>query len=128
MQEQDLQNKKFVTLGFVAAGLLAFIVIRVLFQSAAISFGSVGRFWANPLLQHGIPVAFGLVTFFVLQFNSKIAVWGEEVIVEIGKIVWPSRKDTVGMTIVACVMLLIAGVFFGLFDILATSAVQYFVK
>jgi len=35
---------------------------------------------------------------------------------ELKKIVWPSRKDTVAMTIVVIMMVLISGVVFAVFD------------
>lgn len=85
-------NRKIVTLGFVAGGFCAFIVSRVLFESLAVSFGIVGRYWSQTGFQHGVPVAFGVFTFALLQLNKGFNSWGEEVVVEIKKVVWPSKK------------------------------------
>ena len=47
---------------------------------------------------------------------------------EVRKVVWPSRKDTVAMTTVCCVMVVLSGVAFGLFDFVASQLIKVFVN
>lgn len=119
----EKSNSKILTVSFVVTALLAALVTRVLFETLAASFGSVARLYGMESLKHGLPVAMGMVIFFVLQFNKTILVWADEVVTEIRKIVWPTRKDVTAMTIVCIVMLFIAGIILGLFDFLSRSLI-----
>ncbi len=119
-------NNKIITVSFMAAGILLGLVVFVLLESlAAIATGGFGRFAQQDIVRHGLPVVVGLVTFFVLQFNKKVLVWADEVTTELRKIVWPSRKDTVAMTIMVCVMLVISGLVLGLMDVLSASLIDW---
>ncbi len=122
------ENKKIITLSFVITAFLTFVVIRVLFQSLAVSFGVIGKYWAITAVQHAVPVGIGLITFIALQFNKKVVVFADECVVEIKKVVWPSRKDTIAMTIVCCVMVVIAGVVLGIFDFTSSASVKWFLS
>jgi len=119
-------NSKIITISFMAAGILLGIVAFVLVEStAAIATGGIGRFFGQELVRHGVPVVLGVITFFVLQFNKRILVWADEVVSELRKIHWPSRRDTGNLTIMVCVMLLISGGVLGLFDVLAGSFIDW---
>lgn len=120
----DKDNRKIITLSFVIAAFLTYLVVQVVLEALASTFGVVARFYAQDIVKHGLPVASGAILFFALQFNKKVVKWADEVIVEVRKVVWPSRRDTVAMTIVSCVMLLLAGVLLGVFDFLSGSLVQ----
>ena len=117
-------TKKIVNVCFVAAGFLAFLVVNIilktLIQTIGIGIRGNALFW----IEHGVPVVAGVLTFGFLQFNPKAAAWAEEVVVEISKVVWPTRQQTVGMTIVVCVMVIISGVILGLLDILSGQAIN----
>ena len=71
----------------------------------------------SDLVRHGVPVVFGLIVFAVFQFNPRVLAWGDEVVVEIRKVVWPSRKDTTAMTIVVLIMVAISSVLISGFDL-----------
>lgn len=120
-------NKKIITLSFVITGFLTFVVTRVLFQALAVSFGGIGKYWAITAVQHAVPVGIGMAMFLLLQLNKSIVLFADECVVEIKKVVWPSRKDTIAMTIVCCVMVVVAGVVLGVFDFASSSAVKAFI-
>ena len=122
MNKKDQQ--KIVTLSFIFAGGLVAFVAKVLLDSIASNLVFFARFYSQDLFQHGVPVLCGLLTFGLLQFNSKVCLWANEVLVEIKNIVWPSRKDTIAMTLVCCVMLIVAGVILGVFDFFASHLVR----
>src|SRR5688572_22533612 len=111
--------KKVTLVSFLAFGALAYIVTEVLFRSFASAFGVVQRLYSMDIASHGIPIAVGVLLFSILFFSKKANVWAEEVVLEVSKVVWPSRKDTVGMTIVVCVMVFIASIILFMFDNLA---------
>jgi len=47
---------------------------------------------------------------------------------ELGKIVWPTRKQTINYTIIVCVGIVIAGIFLSAFDYGFTSLFNYLIK
>lgn len=120
-------NKKILTVSFVVCGFLAFFVTSLLLTTIATSFASLGPYLQSDLVRQGLPVLIGFGTFFVLQFNPKVINFCDEVVIELKKIVWPSRKDTVAMTIVVCVMVVISGVALGFLDFCASYIVNWLV-
>lgn len=121
-------NKKIVTLVAVASGFVFAFVLEILLESLAASFTWIVQLRGNEAVKHGLPLATGFIVFGILQFHPRIKIWLEEVIAEIRKIVWPSQKDATAMTIVCCVMVVIAGLGFGLFDYLSSQLMKVFVN
>jgi preprotein translocase subunit SecE len=122
-------NNKVITVSFMVAAILAGIVVSVLMETlAAVTVGAAGRFFAQEFVRHGLPVASGLVLFFVLQFNKSVTLWADEVVTEIRRVVWPSRKETSSMTVVVCVMLLASGLAFGLLDALSGWTIDWLLQ
>jgi preprotein translocase subunit SecE len=126
--DTEKSNTSIVNTAFVAAGVLAYLITSVLLDVLAGTFGVVARFRNIAAVQHGLPVAVGLVAFMILFMNKQVQVWADECVTEVRKVVWPSRKDTTAMTIVCCVMVLVAGVGFGVFDFMASQLIKIFVK
>jgi preprotein translocase subunit SecE len=119
-------NNKIITVSFMITAILIGIVAFVLVDSlAAVGTGSFGRFFGGDLVRHGLPVAIGLIAFGILQFNKGIMAWANEVTTELRKIVWPSRRDTVAMTVMVCVMLVISGLILGAFDVISGSLIDW---
>ena len=119
-------NAKFITVSYMITGILVGIVFNVLIETlAAVSTGAFGRFVATDIMRHVIPVVVGILTFLVLQFNKKVGVWADEVVSEIRRVVWPSRKDTTAMTVVVCIMLIISGVALGLLDVMSGALIDW---
>jgi len=111
--------KKISTMSFLASGVITWMVVSILFRALAGAFGSVQKLYGMDVFSHGLPLAAGVVVFALLQFNSKVIEWFETVVLEVSKVVWPSRKDTTGMTIVTVVMVLIASLVLFVFDNIA---------
>ena len=121
-------NKKILTLSFAIAGALAGLVFHLLLKAFAGAFAIVARAAGSDMIQHGMPVVIGLGVFAALQFNKDVNVWGEEVVAEVSKVVWPSRKDTLAMTMVVCVMVLISSLVVMGFDFFSSSVMHLLVK
>ena len=119
-------NSKIVTVCFMLTAILIGIVVAVSMETAsAIGTGAFGRFVSDPLVRHGLPVVVGLIVFVALQANAKVRSWADDVVGEIRRIVWPSRKDTVSMTVVVCVMLLFSGLALGLLDVVSGKFIDW---
>lgn len=120
-------NKKIITVSFVIVALLTGFVVDIFFEALSATWGFLARFYAQDIVSHGIPVAIGLITFLILQFNKRIMGWAEEVVVEIKKVVWPSRQQTVASTIAVCFVLVLSGILLGIFDYLSLHFISYLV-
>ncbi len=124
----EQSNKKVLTMSFLAAGALVAFVVKILITIITpITSGAAARVVASDFVIHILPVLVGFVTFLALQFNAKVGVWADEVVTEIKKVVWPSRKDTIAMTIVVCIMVLISSVIISIFDFVSSQIVNYIV-
>ncbi|AHI06707.1 preprotein translocase SecE subunit [Bdellovibrio bacteriovorus W] len=121
-------NAKILTLSYAIAAILTALTTSLLIKAFAGAFGVVARLADSDIVRHGLPVALGIVLFLVFQFNSKISVWGNEVVTEVRKIVWPSRKDTTAMTIACIVMVLISSVIISSFDIISGFFINFLMK
>ena len=75
-----------------------------------------------------MPVVCGFALFAVLQFNPRTLTWGEEVVSEVRKVVWPSGKDTTAMTIVVVIFVLIASAIITTFDYMSATGMNLLVK
>jgi preprotein translocase subunit SecE len=104
----DKTNQKILTLSFATVSVLVWGSISLLFKTFAGTFGIVARLHDIDFIKHGMPVLIGVILFLALQFNKKVLLWGDDVALEIRKVVWPSKKDTIAMTIVVIVMVLIS--------------------
>lgn len=122
------ENKKIITMSFVAAGVLTAFVTSLLMDVAASAFGAVARVQDIQAVRHGLPVALGLLVFGLLQFRPALNVWADEVVSEIRKVVWPSRKDTMGMTMVVCVLVVMSGIVVFGFDWVAAFVIEKIVQ
>ncbi len=116
--------KKLTTLSFLCAGVLSYVTVNTVFKSLAGAFGIVQRWYSIELLNHGLPVIAGIAVFAVLQFSPRILTWAEEVISETSKVVWPSKNDTVAMTVVVCVFVGIASAILVVIDYLSREFVR----
>ena len=93
---------KIMMVGFVTGAFLVGYVARVLITLLSSSWGTFARLTDSELVRHGAPITLGVAFFIYASFSKDIKKWAHEVIGEISKIVWPTRKDTTAMTIVVC--------------------------
>lgn len=121
-------TKKIMTMSFVGLAAVAWITASVLLETASATFGAVARLSDQDIFRHGIPFAIAIITFLSLQLNAKVRVYSEEIITEVKKVVWPSRPETMAMTIVVCIMLIISGVLLGVFDLFSSYIVKYLIN
>ena len=121
-------NSKILTVSFALAAILIALTTSLLIKAFAGAFGVVAKAADSDVVRHGLPIALGLIVFAVLQFNPRVLAWGEEVVTEVRKVVWPSRKDTTAMTIACVVMVLISSVIISTFDVVSGFFINYLMK
>lgn len=121
-------NSKILTVSFAIAGILLGFTISILIKAFAGAFGVVARAADSDIFRHGVPVLAGFALFFALQFNSKVQSWGAEVVSEIQKVVWPSRKDTTAMTIACIIMIVVCSFIISIFDVVSGFFINLLMK
>ncbi len=117
-------NSKILTLSFaICAGVLGF-TISLLIKAFSGAFGIVAWLAGMDLFRHGVPLLVGFGLFGLLQFHPGILAWADEVVTEVRKVVFPSRKDTTAMTIVVIIMVFVSSLIITSFDFISA----YFIK
>ncbi len=121
-------NSKIVTFCFLGFAFLVGFTLSALIRALSGAFAIMAKLNGYDLFRHGLPITVALVLFLYLQFNKNILTWADEVIAEIKKVVWPSGKDTRGMTIVVVVMVLISSVIITSFDWFSAFTLDALIK
>jgi len=121
-------NSKIVFVSFAAFSALVALTVSLLLKAFAGAFGIVARATDSDVVRHGLPlvVGFGLCGFLLL--NPKIRTWGDEVVAEIKKIVFPSSKDVKAMTIAVLIMVFISSLIVSGFDFLSGYIINQMLK
>lgn len=117
-----------MTLCIVAFSILIGFTLSTLLHAFSGAFGIVAQAMNYDGFKHGLPVVVSLILFLSLQFNKKFLIWADEVIAEIKKVVWPSSKDTRGMTIVVILMVFISSIIISVFDLLSGFVLNQLIK
>lgn len=117
-------NEKILTLSFAVFAFLIGFSLHLILKSFSGAFAVVARMNENDLFKHGLPVVVGFGLFLFLQFNPKVLEWGREVVLEISKVVFPSRKDVSALTVVVIIFVLISSVIITVFDFLSNFIVK----
>ncbi len=121
-------NSKLLTISFALFSFLIGFSLHLILKSFSGAFAIVARLNENDLFKHGLPVLIGLVIFFYLQFNKKTLEWGSEVVLEITKVVFPTKADTTALTIVVVVFVMISSVIITLFDFVSNAIVKHIIN
>lgn len=120
--------KKIITISVLSFSILVGFVVSILLELLSAVFGVVARLYEQDWFSHGFPIFAAFLVFLFLHFNVKSQTLLQEAIQEAGKVVWSGKQAVIAMTVVCCVMLLISGVVLGVFDVVASSTLNYFVN
>ncbi len=121
------ENAKIITLCFLAGASLLAFTVQVLFASLAVHWGAVAMVYGQEWFRHGVPLLSGLTLFLFLQLRESTREWAHEVVVEVRKVVWPSRQATMGMTVVVSIILILSGLVLGVFDLAGGSLINFII-
>ncbi len=117
-------NSKIITASLLVTSVLIGVTIHLLLQSLAGAFGVVARMIGSDLVRHGFPILMAAIFFFSCQLNAKFKAWAEEVVIEVRKVVFPTRKDTIAMTISVIIMVLVSSLIIMAMDWLSGISVN----
>ncbi len=121
-------NKKIITVSFLVTAALVGFLAHVFMNFMAANVAIFERIRSQDIYSNGIPVALAAITFAVLQFNPRVVEFVDSVVMELKKVVWPPPRDTMIMTVVVVITLIISGVLVGLYDALWAYLINMIVK
>lgn len=122
------ENLKIVTISFLIIAFLAGFVAQVLFETVSVISGNVAQLYNVTMVRHGVPLFVGISLFLYFQFKHSVRKLADEVVTEVRKVTWPTKKELYSMTSVVCVTLVLSGLVLGLFDLIAGTVVQFFME
>jgi preprotein translocase subunit SecE len=120
----DKTNSKILTLSFAAAAALIGFTLHLLIKIFAGAFGVVAAATNSDIVRHGVPVGAAIAIFLLFQFHPKIHAWADDVVTEVRKVVFPSRKDTSLMTVSVIIMVFISAGIVWTFDMFSAYVVK----
>lgn len=120
------RSQKTVSLIYLFCGFLVWLLFRELVATVWVATGiAMPVDWIVPPPDL-VAALVGLALFLTLLKNARVNEFTNEVITELGRVVWPSRKETVLSTgVVAVLVVLCSGIFF-LFDMVWGAVVRIF--
>jgi len=119
------QHQKWVTLSYLAvAALLAFLALH-LGQKLVGAYDLEARVRNAELILRGLSVLAGVVLFFALYRSESATQFMSEVVVELSRVTWPTRKETSAATILVIIMVVLSGLFLGFLDYLWTVILKW---
>ncbi len=119
---------KIMMVSFVCGAFLLGYSVQVLNTLLSSSWGTYARLTDSALVSQGLPIIAGFAFFIYLSASKNVRSWANEVIVEISKVVWPSRKDTTAMTVFVCFFMILSGILLGLFDFFSSQVIQFIIE
>jgi len=119
------QHQKWVTLSYLAvAALLAFVALQ-LGQKLVGAYDLEARVRNAELMLRGFSVLAGVVLFVALYRSEQATQFMTEVVVELSRVTWPTRKETSAATVLVIIMVIISGLFLGFLDYLWTVILKW---
>lgn len=104
--------------------------VKLVFALAILVFGVVGFYMyeAESLLYRVLGLVFAagiaLAIASTTQMGQAVIGFGHEARLEVRKVVWPTRQETVQTTIMVIVAVIIIGIFLWIVDMLLANAIQ----
>ena len=120
------RSKKTVSLIFLACGLIVWLLFKEILQTVwAIAHLPIPDGWMIEPSEL-IAIAAGLATFIIMIKNMKVVNFSNDVLTELGKVIWPNRKETALSTVVVTILVAICAVILFSFDMLWGALVRIF--
>ncbi|MFH0798689.1 MAG: preprotein translocase subunit SecE [Pseudomonadota bacterium] len=120
------RSQKTVSLIYLACGAIGWLLFRELISTVWVASGiPMPVDWIIPPPDI-IAACAGIAIFVVLFKNDKVNEFTNEVITELGRVVWPNRKETAMSTGVVSILVGLCAVIFFLFDMAWGTLVKVF--
>ncbi len=104
-------ERKYVHLMFLAGGM---VLAYVLIQATDWIWGYFAK--PDPMTNFLVGTGLAAVAAFMLWRSPRVFQSASDVVAELRKVTWPTRKETTQAAVVVIVLVVIVSIFLGLFD------------
>ena len=112
-----MENKqKWVNLSYVATALLTAYVLFVVANKFSIALDFEGRIRSLDKILLGGSALLGVLIFLGLNRSEFVNGFMNEVVVEVGKVTWPTQEETTKGTVAVLIAVVVAGFVLWLID------------
>ena len=119
--------QKYINALFIVAAALVWFLAKH-YIGSLFGYFQLGRRFNSEgallLVNHGLPLIFGVLTFAILRGNTKSYEFVSDSIGEVVKVIWPTQKDVKVGTIVVIIAVLISAIVLGLLDMGFTTIIK----
>jgi len=119
------QNQKWVNLSLFAFAALIGYVFFSLMNNVAGTYDLEARIQNIDLVIRAVSAGLAGLLFLILYKSERTTSYMNEVMVELSKVTWPTRKETYRATVIVLVTVLIAGMLLGGLDALWTWLLRF---
>ena len=111
-------NKKWVSLSVLAFAIIVAVLANMGMIRLAGMYDLEAKIKGLEWILRVTTFAIGAGIYALIYLNEKSNAYLNEVVVEVSKIAWPTKDETIKSTIVVVIFVIIAGVILGTFDYL----------
>ena len=112
----ESQQQKWVNLSYLSvAGLLGYLIFSAGMYAGG-AYDLEARVHNFEWIVRGAALLVAAVLFLGLYSNDRVNQFMNEVLVELGRVSWPTQRETANSTFVVIAMVLISGVILGFLD------------
>ena len=121
-------NKKLISIVFLSASAIVWYLFTAIVERVAVYIGLFNDASWQGILLKIIPIVIAIITFIILSKLNVSKEYVNNVLVEVKKVVWPKKQETIGATVVVVIFVLLSGAAFGLFDWFSGMFVGWLLK
>lgn len=114
-------NQKWINLSYLLASSLIALVVFLLANKFSVFLDFEGRVRSLDLIIKGGSMGIGALVFVGLYRSAIANHFMNEVVVEFGKVTWPTQDETLKATALVIVAVVIAGIILWIFDTIWVS-------
>lgn len=120
-------NRRWILISLLLLGIIVGYTSFLLFRNIDVMFRLTAHLPHADLLVKALPVLLsGGVFVWIYRSQSKMA-YLDDVVAEIRKITWPTRKDTVASTVVVVIAILIIASILGVYDSICSWIIRHII-
>jgi preprotein translocase subunit SecE len=124
-----MTNRKVLWVSFIVLGFISWFIANKLLVNAMILMKLTNALVAGfvPISQVLALVLSAIMIYYLIK-NEQVYAFSNDVVTELKKVTWPSRKETTAATIVVIITVIIFSIILGLFDFIWVKLLHLVIK
>lgn len=104
-------ERKWVHFLYASGGI---VLLYLLIRSGEWGWSYFGK--PRPLILYSVSFVVAAISVWLAWRNEELFTLASECVTHLGKVTWPTRKETMAATVVVIITVIIASIFLGIFD------------